>query len=250
MSQAFIAFALAHGVEIKRLDDSGKTLARASDTKDRTIGVYWIVSRTSGHFYIGSSKAVGRRVWTHLNQLRKGAHHCIALQRAFAKYGEGDLLFMLAARCATHSDALAIEQAMLDAAHGTPGNYNVSAEAKTPVMTAEVLRLAAAGRAGSEKFKAHAKAQMAKLQTPEVRAQILAACRASEAFAANSRKQGENLRALQSKPVRAVLVATGEVVVYPSARAAMGAIGARTSSSICRAVKDGAMAYGRTWSPA
>lgn len=250
MSQGFIAFAASHGVEIKRLDDSGKTLVAASDTKDRTIGVYWIFSRTSGHFYIGSSKAIGRRVWTHLNHLRKGAHHCIALQRSFEKYGEGDLLFILAAQCAAHGEALALEQAMLDAAHGTPENYNVSAEAATPFTTTEVQRLAVAGRAGSEKFKAHARAQIAKLQTPEMRAQILAACRASESFKANSRKQGENLRALQSKPIRGTHVATGAETLYPSAAAAMVDIGARTSSSICLAVKSGAVAYGRTWRPA
>jgi group I intron endonuclease len=55
-------------------------------------GVYQIVS-PSDKMYIGSSVDITRRLRTHKRTLRTGTHHCVALQRAYDKYGEDGLQF-------------------------------------------------------------------------------------------------------------------------------------------------------------
>ena len=65
-------------------------------------GVYKIVS-PSGKMYIGSSVALQRRWRQHERALRRGEHHCIALQRAYDKY-----------KCDLHFETLIIcEKSML-----------------------------------------------------------------------------------------------------------------------------------------
>ncbi|HEY0955800.1 MAG TPA: GIY-YIG nuclease family protein [Roseateles sp.] len=250
MSQAFIAFARSHGVEIdaSKLDDSGKlrSLADSAKPQDRTVGVYVITNATNGHFYVGSSVRVGRRAWTHLNHLRRGNHHSISLQRAFDKYGEQAFSFSLLVRCASAEEAAQVEQRLLDICWGRTCCYNVSSSA-FPVSTQEMQQKAADGRRRSPLFIAHAKAQMAKLQTPEARAASAAASRASAVHQANSRKQGERLRSLLSKPVIRTDLVTGEERTFASASDAMRHLGRSTASAICRAVKSGATAYGFGW---
>lgn len=250
MSQAFIAFARAHGVEIdaSKLDDSGKlqSLADAAQPQDRTIGVYAITNTTNGHFYVGSSSRVGRRAWTHLNHLRKGRHHSVSLQRAFDKYGEDALAHSLVMHCTTPEEAVQVEQRFLDVCHGSLSCYNVSSGA-VPVASAEMKEKAAAARRKSPLFIAHAKSQMARMQTPEARAINAAASRASPVHRANSHVQGERLRLLLSKPVIGTNLATGEELTFPSATAALQHLGARTVSNICHAVKSGGVAYGHRW---
>ena len=55
-----------------------------------TIGVYRIKSKTSGYFYVGSSRNVQGRIESHFKGLSKGSHHNIFFQRVFDKYGEED----------------------------------------------------------------------------------------------------------------------------------------------------------------
>lgn len=244
MSQAFIAFARAHGVEI----DPSKlpSLANAAKLQDRTIGVYAIVNATNGHFYVGSSIHVGRRAWTHLNHLRKGRHHSVSLQRAFAKYGEGAFTVAVLARCLTHDEAISLEQRYLDACYGRAHCYNAS-NSVSPAASPEMHARAAEGRRKSSLFIAHAKAQMALMQTPEAKAASAAASRASPIHWANCLVQGQRLRALLSKPVIGRNVSTGKEQEFPSASAAMRQLGGLSAAGICKAVKTGRVAYGHTW---
>lgn len=55
-------------------------------------GIYSITS-PSGKQYIGQALSFKKRWWEHLSHLRNGRHHCKGLQNAYAKYGEGALVF-------------------------------------------------------------------------------------------------------------------------------------------------------------
>ena len=51
-------------------------------------GIYRIVNKVNGKYYIGSSIDIEKRYKRHINELRQGKHHSILLQRAYNKYGE------------------------------------------------------------------------------------------------------------------------------------------------------------------
>lgn len=75
-------------------------------------GVYRIVS-PSGRFYIGSSKTMGKRWGGHRASLRRGDHHCSALQHAANKYGVNNLRFeRLVVNCQVDA-ARSIEQRLI-----------------------------------------------------------------------------------------------------------------------------------------
>lgn len=215
---------------------------------DRTIGVYKIVNVSNGHFYIGSSVRIGRRVWTHLNRLRACSHHCLPLQRAFNKYGEGAFLVTIVQLCSDASCALEVEQSLLDASFRKPYCYNATGGARSPMLCAETQEKARVGRNSNPVFRANSVAQMAKLQHPDMRAKCIEASLASAAFHANSAKQGENLRKLLSKPVIGRHLTTGEATRYASGMDAMRAIGAKTSSLISKMSMQNGIAYGYQWS--
>jgi group I intron endonuclease len=76
-------------------------------------GIYTITS-PSGKQYVGSAVSFRYRWWLHLRDLRKGAHHCVALQRAFKKYGEDALVFAKVA-FVPKDDLIRREQEQIDA---------------------------------------------------------------------------------------------------------------------------------------
>lgn len=52
-------------------------------------GIYEITHMASGRRYVGSAKNMRLRVYRHFYDLRAGKHHCVFLQRLFAKHGAG-----------------------------------------------------------------------------------------------------------------------------------------------------------------
>jgi group I intron endonuclease len=58
-------------------------------TEPSICGVYRITHNIAcGLSYVGSSININSRMRSHRNQLRRGNHHCKALQSAWAAYGE------------------------------------------------------------------------------------------------------------------------------------------------------------------
>jgi group I intron endonuclease len=51
--------------------------------------IYFIVNKTTDKVYVGQSIGWKSRVRNHFYHLREGSHHCLHLQRAFDKYGDG-----------------------------------------------------------------------------------------------------------------------------------------------------------------
>jgi group I intron endonuclease len=85
-------------------------------------GIYSITS-PSGKQYIGSARSFEARWATHRHHLRAGTHHSPALQRAWDKYGEKNMIFAKIALCPV-TDLLIVEQSRIISAKPA---YNVCA---------------------------------------------------------------------------------------------------------------------------
>lgn len=77
------------------------------------IGIYRIVNKINGKCYYGSSKNIKKRWLRHKNELNKGKHVNIILQRAWDKYGSDNFIFELVEGC-DESLLMEIEQKYLD----------------------------------------------------------------------------------------------------------------------------------------
>lgn len=63
------------------------------------VGVYRILNIKNGNCYIGSSKNITNRYYTHVHSLRNGTNACPILQRAYNKYGENCFVFQVILCC-------------------------------------------------------------------------------------------------------------------------------------------------------
>lgn len=86
-------------------------------------GIYTIET-PSGRCYVGSAVRFEHRWRVHLYNLRRGVHHCGALQNAYVKYGESALRFRKLLVCAP-ADLLFFEQRAIDS-FGFKNLYNVA----------------------------------------------------------------------------------------------------------------------------
>lgn len=97
-------------------------------------GVYKINNTVSGHFYVGSSRALDARWKRHKAELRQNKHHSPQLQRAHDKHGIEALQFEVALYCAPEQ-VLMYEQLLLD---GLQPAYNSARVAGRVDHNAEV----------------------------------------------------------------------------------------------------------------
>jgi len=76
-------------------------------------GIYAIKNKTTGKFYIGSSKDINGRWYTHTRSLCKNEHGNARLQNAWNKYKKDDFEFLMIMECSENS-LLQNEQIYLD----------------------------------------------------------------------------------------------------------------------------------------
>ena len=88
-------------------------------------GIYKIINKVNGKYYLGSSQNFHKRKLRHFNELRKNKHHSIHLQRAFNKYGEKSFEFVELEIC---ENTFEREQELLDSLDFKLC-YNVSSQA-------------------------------------------------------------------------------------------------------------------------
>lgn len=101
-------------------------------------GIYRIFCSANGRAYIGSSKAVAKRLYMHRYCLRNRKHWNPYLQSAWEKYGEGVFVFEKVEECDV-GDLLPREQHWLDTAEeGTL--FNLSPQARCPASTGRVRK--------------------------------------------------------------------------------------------------------------
>lgn len=98
-------------------------------------GIYKILNKVNGKFYIGSSINIIKRWWEHRKRLRLGIHQNIHLQRAWNEYGEGSFVFEVYEGLAELTDKeIAIrEKELIELFFDNGKNcYNISKETDRP----------------------------------------------------------------------------------------------------------------------
>lgn len=79
----------------------------------KITGIYMILCIVSGNAYAGSARNVKARWGVHKYELRRGIHHCRALQLSWVKHGEGRFKFVVLEICQP-DDLLRREQSWLN----------------------------------------------------------------------------------------------------------------------------------------
>lgn len=133
--------------------------------------IYRIRNIVNGHFYVGSSVRVRVRFQTHRRQLRKGAHHCPPLQRAWAKYGEEAFKFEVV-EDVPQEHLLAAEGRWLAEHHGMPQCYNVGSTPEAPWLGLKHAQAAKDKVSKAQKGKQH---RLGHTNSPDHRQRISAA---------------------------------------------------------------------------
>ena len=98
-------------------------------------GIYKIVNRIDGKYYVGSTNCFARRRKDHFRALKKNNHCNIKLQTAYNKYGHDVFQYVIEKElCYTDvNELLKLEQTYLDECKNDPtGNYNLSYDAFAP----------------------------------------------------------------------------------------------------------------------
>ena len=88
--------------------------------------IYRILNVANDHFYIGSSVNIRRRRWEHWDSLKKGNHHCEALQAAWGEFGADAFEFEILEEVADGSQLLHVEETYLMKYAGSPECYNTA----------------------------------------------------------------------------------------------------------------------------
>ena len=96
----------------------------------KICGIYKIRNKVNGKFYIGSSNNIISRFSRHRNALMKGTHPNVLLQRAYHKYGEENLEYLIVEKC-TENEKLKREQFYIDT---VKPQYNISKSATAPMQ--------------------------------------------------------------------------------------------------------------------
>ncbi len=101
--------------------------------------IYRILNVANDHFYLGSSINVRRRRWEHWDSLRKGTHHCEALQTAWGEFGEDAFEFEVIEEVEDSAQLLHTEETYLMKYAGSPECYNTAMSAhQSPAMLPRV----------------------------------------------------------------------------------------------------------------
>lgn len=105
-----------------------------SITQDlRISGIYCIINIKNSKRYIGSSKNIRQRLWSHRSKLRKNKHDNAHLQSAWNKYGEQNFDYYILEKC-EEKMLLEREQWYIDTFRP---EYNINQETQRPPCTKE-----------------------------------------------------------------------------------------------------------------
>lgn len=94
-------------------------------------GVYAIINKSNGKYYIGSSKDISKRFSCHKASLRGGYHDNPKLQNAWNKYGEEYFDFIIL-QLVDEDNLLQEEQKYINDLDATHNGYNICREAGKP----------------------------------------------------------------------------------------------------------------------
>ena len=169
-------------------------------------GIYAIIHRDSGKFYIGSTQNFKLRWKQHRCELRQGDHSNARLQNAWNKYGEDAFSFEILISC-DEEQLLVQEQIVLDKLQP---EYNIARIAASPMKgrthTAEAREYMSAIHSGLVRSAEHAKniskALTGKKATQETRNKMSEAHTGKKATTEHCEKIAAGLRGKPHTPER------------------------------------------------
>lgn len=97
---------------------------------DTMSGVYKIISKKTGKFYIGSSEDLRKRKKGHLTALQKNRHHNAKLQAIYNRHGVDDLRFVVVKLIQNRSRAYALEDRLIKASGSDKKLLNIGLGAR------------------------------------------------------------------------------------------------------------------------
>lgn len=124
----------------------------------------------NGKRYIGSSKSIRKRFYSHLSGLRRGIHRNEVMQRAFQKYGEPVCSVLVVCR---EIDLIQYEQALID---GLKPDYNLSTVVGRPMLDERAREKMRRPKSESHRQKLR-EANLGKKYSAETREKVAAARR-------------------------------------------------------------------------
>jgi group I intron endonuclease len=110
-------------------------------------GIYKIINRTNGKYYIGSSNNIKRRWIDHKKMLKGNRHDNQYLQNAWNKYGENSFDFVIEKEI-PQNKLIEVEQKYFDDTQLKDKIYNLSFIANKIEMTAEIRKKIGDGNRG------------------------------------------------------------------------------------------------------
>ena len=104
--------------DITTATNASKESVPSTDTiKTKVSGIYKIINKVNGKYYVGSSKCIKNRWSQHKADLRNNNHKNDYLQNAWNKYGENNFEFIIIEENISERELLIVEQRYLHIAH-------------------------------------------------------------------------------------------------------------------------------------
>lgn len=105
-------------------------------------GIYKIVNKRNGKFYLGRSSNLYGRIAAHIYRLKKGIeqHKDSPLGRAWKKYGESSFYVEIIERCSKDQDIASIEQKYLDELQPWKPSIGYNQDKKSSGFTSETAK--------------------------------------------------------------------------------------------------------------
>lgn len=102
-------------------------------------GIYKIVNKVNGKYYIGSAVNLNKRKWNHFSELKKQTHHNNKLQNAWNKYNSDAFEFIIVEYIENLDNLLSTEQKYLDIIKNDndkdiDSHYNLAYNATAPML--------------------------------------------------------------------------------------------------------------------
>ena len=109
------------------------------NTNDNEGGIYKIINKIDGKYYIGRTNHFNLRWRQHCNELNRGNHHNQHLQNAWNKYGQNNFEFVITDNIIDQKSQIFAEQQHInrfieDRKNGVDNCYNFSESSKGPML--------------------------------------------------------------------------------------------------------------------
>ena len=123
---------------IGNINEKKENLLLKDTTNEKISGIYKIINKVNGKYYVGSSKDIHRRWNDHKLELNKNRHNNNYLQKSYNKHGVSNFDFIITEKVSVDK-LIEIEQKYLDTAKQERDKcYNLNFLADRVEMTDEV----------------------------------------------------------------------------------------------------------------